>query len=241
MPGPSCLGRPTGGGGARRRLTGARLSVLMRAMTAGRLIDADDDIAEGMDALCAVEPRFARLRAECAEIPLRRRADGYPALLSAIVSQQISTAAAAGIWARVQAAGADDPARLLSMDDEALRGCGLSRPKIRYARGLAAAGIDWTALREAPDEEVYATLTALPGIGRWTAEMYMMFSLGRRDVFAPDDLALQESARLLFDLPERPKPKPFAEMAEPWSPWRAVAARALWAWYRVAKGREGVR
>jgi len=81
----------------------------------------------------------------------------------------------------------------------------------------------------------------LPGIGRWTAEIYAMFALGRADVFAPGDLALQEAARLLFDLPDRPNERALRAMAEQWSPWRAVAARALWAYYRVAKTREGIR
>ena len=85
------------------------------------------------------------------------------------------------------------------------------------------------------------TLVAVPGIGRWTAEIYAMFSLGRADVFAPGDLALQEAARILFDLDARPTEKALRQMAEPWSPWRGVAARLLWAYYRVAKDREGIR
>lgn len=83
------------------------------------------------------------------------------------------------------------------------------------------------------------TLVALPGIGRWTAEIYLMFALGRADAFAPDDLALQEAARLLYGLPERPRGRALAALAEPWRPWRSVAARGLWAYYRLAKGREG--
>ncbi|MGG7565827.1 DNA-3-methyladenine glycosylase family protein [Rhodovulum sp. DZ06] len=217
----------------------------MAAMTPPfRIIETEACIAEGMAHLRRVEPRFAAIEAAVQaaglEIPLRRRPDGFAALLSAVVSQQISVAAAAGIWARLEAAGADDPARLLAMEEEALRGCGLSRPKVRYARALAAAGIDWDGLRAAPEEAVRAALTAVPGIGAWTAEIYLMFSLGRADVFAPGDLALQESARAAFGLPERPKPKDFARMAEAWAPWRAVAARALWAYYRVLKGREGL-
>jgi DNA-3-methyladenine glycosylase II len=179
--------------------------------------------------------------AEAGPIPLRRRAGGHDALLSAIVSQQISVAAAAGIWARVQAAGAETPGGLRALDDDALRACGLSRPKVRYARALAEADLDYEALAGMPDAEAAAALIALPGIGPWTAEIYLMFSLGRADVFAPGDLALQESARMLFELEDRPKPKAFAAMAEDWAPWRAVAARVLWAWYRVAKGREGIR
>lgn len=206
----------------------------------GRIIQTDTCIAEGLAELSLIEPRFAMAAAEAGQIPLRRREGGFEALLSAIVSQQISVAAAAGIWARVKAAGADTPEGLLALDDEGLRACGLSRPKQRYARGLAEANLDFDALALMSDEEAAATMTALPGIGRWTAEMYLMFSLGRADVFAPGDLALAESARMLFDLDARPTPKVFDAMAAEWSPWRAVAARVLWAWYRVAKGREGV-
>jgi DNA-3-methyladenine glycosylase II len=207
----------------------------------GRIIQTDACIAEGLNALSLIEPRFAMAAAEAGPIPLRRRDGGFEALLSAIVSQQISVAAAAGIWARVKAAGATTPEGLLSLDDEGLRACGLSRPKQRYARGLAEANLDFDALALMGNDEAAATMTALPGIGPWTAEMYLMFSLGRADVFAPGDLALAESARMLFDLDARPTPKVFDAMAAEWSPWRAVAARVLWAWYRVAKGREGVR
>jgi DNA-3-methyladenine glycosylase II len=207
----------------------------------GRIIETDACIAEGLAVLGAAEPRFLRAAAEAGPIPLRRRAGGFGALLSAIVSQQISVAAAAGIWARLEAAGAHRPEGLRALDDDALRACGLSRPRIRYARGLAAAELDFDALAWMTDAEVVATLTALPGIGRWTAEMYLLFSLGRADVFAPGDLALQESARLLFELDARPTPKAFDAMAADWAPWRGVAVRVLWAWYRVAKGREGVR
>lgn len=206
-----------------------------------RIIQTDACIAEGLAALSIAEPRFAMAAAQAGPIPLRRREGGYEALLSAIVSQQISVAAAAGIWGRLKAAGAATPGGLRAMDDDALRACGLSRPKVRYARGLADADLDYAALVHMPDAEATAALTALPGIGQWTAEIYLMFSLGRSDVFASGDLALQESARMLFGLEDRPKPKAFAAMAADWAPWRAVAARVLWAWYHVAKGREGIR
>ena len=96
-------------------------------------------------------------------------------------------------------------------------------------------------LRDSPDAQVIRVLTAVPGIGVWTAEIYAMFSLGRADVFAPGDLALQESARILFDLPDRPTEKALRQQSLDWVPWRAVAARLLWAYYRVAKEREGLR
>lgn len=187
------------------------------------------------------EPRFARALAQTGPLPLRRRDDGFQALLSAIVSQQISVAAASGIWARLEAADAVSADGCRKLDDDALRALGLSRPKLRYVRALIDADLDYVALRSLPDAEVVAQLTEVKGIGVWTAEIYAMFSLGRADVFAPGDLALQEAARILFDLPERPSEKELRKLAEDWSPWRSVAARLLWAYYRVAKSREGIR
>jgi DNA-3-methyladenine glycosylase II len=206
----------------------------------GRIIETEACVAEGAGWLAAREPRFAQALELTGPLPLRRRPDGFDQLLSAIVSQQVSVAAAAAIWGRLQAAGLSAPEAVLSAEDEALRAAGLSRQKVRYAKALAGAGIDYAALRAAPTEEVVATLVAVPGIGRWTAEIYAMFSLGRADVFAPADLALQESARVLFGLPERPREAALRRMAEDWAPWRAVAARLLWAYYRVDRGREGI-
>ncbi len=207
----------------------------------GRIIETPDCVAEGAAWLARAEPRFAHAIALTGPLPLRRRADGFEQLLSAIVSQQVSVASASAIWGRMQDARLTDPQQVAQATEDDLRGVGLSRQKIRYARALAEAGIDFASLRTAPDEQVIAVLTEVPGIGRWTAEVYAMFSLGRADVFAPADLALQEAARLLFDLPDRPKERAFRQMAEAWSPWRAVAARALWAYYHVAKDREGIR
>ena len=207
----------------------------------GRIIETPDCVAEGADWLARAEPRFAHALELTGPPPLRRRKDGFAELLSAIVSQQVSVASASAIWSRMQDARLTAPDRITSASEDDLRAVGLSRQKIRYAKALAEAGIDFPALRQIPDEEVIATLTQVPGIGRWTAEVYAMFSLGRADVFAPADLALQEAARLLFDLPDRPKENPLRQMAEAWSPWRAVAARALWAYYHVAKDREGIR
>ncbi|SIN93868.1 DNA-3-methyladenine glycosylase family protein [Vannielia litorea] len=205
----------------------------------GRIIEGAACVAEGAQWLAASCPRMAHALEACGEVPLRLRGDGFEALLSAIVSQQVSVASAAAIWGRVEAAGFADPARVRAATEEELRAVGLSRPKVRYARALAEAEIDYAALRGATDEEVIAVLTQMPGIGRWTAEIYAMFSLGRADVFAPNDLALQESARMLYGLPERPSEKALRQMAEAWSPWRAVAARLLWAYFRVEKNREG--
>lgn len=203
-------------------------------------IEGADCVARGARWLAEREPAFAQALALTGPLPLRLRPDGFAQLLSAIVSQQVSVAAANAIWARMKAARLIGPRKILWASEADLRAVGLSRQKIRYARALAQARLDFRALREASDSEVIATLTQVEGVGVWTAQIYAMFSLGRADVFAPGDLALQEAARLLFGLPARPKPAAFATMAEAWQPWRAVAARQLWAYYRHVKEREGI-
>lgn len=210
-------------------------------MSVGRIIHGPEDVAEGAAWLAARDARFAQALAETGDLPLRRKPEGFAQLLSAIVSQQVSTASASAIWARVEEAGLTTPDAVAAATEDDLRAVGLSRPKMRYARALAEAGIDYDALAHMPDDEVIATLVAVPGIGHWTAEIYAMFSLGRADVFAHGDLALQEAARILLDLSVRPREKAMREIAQDWSPWRGVAARLLWAYYRVAKNREGVR
>ena len=210
-------------------------------MHSERIITAPACVSEGALWLSATEPRFAKALEMTGTLPLRRQPDGFAQLLSAIVSQQVSVAAASAIWGRLRDARLTGPRKIQWASDEALRAAGLSRQKIRYARALAEARINYAALREAPSDAVIATLTEVPGIGVWTAEIYAMFSLGRADVFAPGDLALQEAARILFELPERPSERALRQMAEDWSPWRAVAARLLWAYYKIAKQREGIR
>lgn len=205
-----------------------------------RLIETEADLAEGLAWLGRSEPRFGAAHAMVGEVPLRRNPQGFDALLRVILGQQVSTASAAAIWARMEAAGMTSPAAIAGADDEALRALGLSRPKVRYVRALAGAGIDYDGLGAMHDSEVIAVLTAVAGIGRWTAEVYAMLSLGRADVFAPGDLALQEAARGLFDLPTRPSAAALRAMAQAWSPWRGVAARLMWAYYRAERNREGI-
>ncbi len=206
-----------------------------------RIIKGDACVAEGADWLCAQEPRFARAMGDLSPLPLRLKPDGFAQLLSAIVSQQVSVASANAIWGRLTEAGMITPEAVRSTSEDRLKELGLSRQKVRYAHALAGAGIDYPALRQTPTSDVLRTLTAVPGIGTWTAEIYAMFSLRRADVFAPGDLALQEAARLIFDLPERPKERALREMAQDWSPWRSVAARIMWAYYAYDKQREGIR
>lgn len=203
-------------------------------------IQMQEDVDAGAAWLCAHEPRFADSLAQTGPLPLRLAPDGFAALFNKIVSQQVLVASARAIWGRVEAAGLTTPAAVRAASEEDLKAVGLSRPKIKYARALAEADIDYDALRSASDEEVIATLTAVTGIGVWTAQVYAMFNLGRPDVFAPGDLALQEAARILFDLPARPTAKELEQMAQDWSPWRAVAARLLFTYYRINKDREGI-
>lgn len=207
----------------------------------GRIIETLDDVAEGAAHLARVERRFAVALDRIGPLPLRRKPDGFAELLSAIVSQQVSTSAARAIWARVEALGPIDATMIAACSDEDLRACGLSRQKIRYARALAESGIDLVALRQMPDEAVVARLVEVKGIGVWTAEIYAMFALGRADVFAPGDLALRDAAHKLFDLQARPSERELRALSGAWSPWRSVAARILWEYYRVANRREGVR
>ena len=206
-----------------------------------RVIHSLDCVAEGAAWLCNHEPRFAMAMQGLPPLPLRRKPDGFAELLSAIVSQQVSVASANAIWSRLDAAGMVTPSAVSSTSDEGLRALGLSRQKAKYAKALADAQIDFDALREMHTDDVITTLTAVSGIGIWTAEIYAMFSLGRADVFAPGDLALQEAARLIFDLDERPKERALRDLAMDWSPWRSVAARIMWAYYKQSKQREGIR
>lgn len=215
--------------------------VVSAAPQAGRIIHSLDCVAEGAAWLRQAEPRFATAMTQCGPLPLRRRTDGFAQLLSAIVSQQVSVASANAIWKRLQAARLTGPRKIKWASDEDLRAAGLSRQKIRYARALSEAEIDFKDLRDKPTHDVVAILTEVSGIGVWTAEIYAMFSLGRADVFAPGDLALQEAARDLFELEKRPSEKELRSLAEAWSPWRSVAARILWAYYHVVKDREGIR
>ncbi|MBK4214597.1 DNA-3-methyladenine glycosylase 2 family protein [Paracoccus caeni] len=207
----------------------------------GRIIETPEDILEGAAHLARICPVWARVLPQLDPLPLRRSEAGFRTMANAIVGQQISIAAAGSIWARMEAAGLLTPEAIAAASDEELRAVGLSRPKVKYLRGIATAGLDWDALHLLPDDKAIAELVALPGIGLWTAEIYLKFALGRADVFAAGDLALQEAARIMYDLPERPNPAQLRELALPWSPWRSVAARGLWAYYRQAKGKEGIR
>ena len=206
-----------------------------------RIITSQECISEGLAALAKLEPKFKQIIKTIEEIPLRRTSEGFDRLLSTIVSQQLSVAAADAIWNKIELAGLNKIQKIRKVSDQELRDVGLSKQKIKYVRSLANANINYRSLKTMPTLQVVNELTQVSGIGNWTAEIYAMFSLGRADVFAPGDLALQEATRILFNLPERPSEKDLRSMAKNWSPWQAVAARLLWSYYNQQKKREGSR
>lgn len=208
-------------------------------------ITCDADLEEGMAALTRLDPAWEALIARTGIPPLRRRASGFLSLASIIVSQQLSVASARAVWARVESVLAPlTPERVLTANDDEMRLSGLSRPKQKTLRAVATAiaegRLDLAALEEASPEFVHEHMTAVSGIGPWTADVYLLFCLGHRDGFAAGDLAVQEAAKVAFGLEARPKPAELLALAEAWRPWRGVAARLLWAYYAVLKAREGV-
>ena len=207
-------------------------------------IHNEADLDAALAALGNADPRFVPLLAKAGRPPLRRRADGFAALAAIIVAQQLSTASANAIWGRLEAAfNPLDPDAILRARPARLQKIGLSRPKIRalkeIARAIVRGDLKLTTLGDIDAEAAHAALTAVHGIGPWTADIYLLACLGHADAWPAGDLALQEAARLAFGLKARPTTKEMMPLAEPWRPWRAVAARVLWTYYRAVKGREG--
>ncbi len=175
---------------------------------------------------------------------MRKRADGYAGLASIVVSQQLSTASARAIWGRLEARlNPVDHSAVLKARAPTLARVGLSAPKIRalkeIAKAIARGELDLPALADMPADAAHQALTAVHGIGPWTADIYLLFCLGHADAWPAGDLALQEAARLLFKLKARPTTKEMHPLAESWHPWRGAAAYMLWTYYRAAKQREG--
>jgi DNA-3-methyladenine glycosylase II len=202
-----------------------------------------EDLASSLAALGRIEPAFAAAL-ERAGLPEPRIGErGYVTLLRAIVGQQVSVASATAIWNRVEAAtgGASDPANMARTSDEALRAAGLSRQKISYAKSLAeevlSGRLDFGNL-PADDEEAIAHLTAVKGIGRWTAEIYLLFAEGRPDIFPAGDLAVQIEIGVIMGLDGKPSEKIVRELAEAWRPHRGAAA--VFAWHHRRAGAPAV-
>lgn len=187
-----------------------------------------------LDALATADPDVAAALARLGYPTARLRPPGLATLLRTITAQQISTKAAAAIYAKLEAAlgGPPTPEGLLALDDAAFRAVGFSGQKVGYARGLARAVQDGTldldALQGLDDAAALSMVVALRGFGQWSAECYLLFAHGRIDLFPADDLALQVGFQRLRNLPERPKPKPLREGVAGWAPYRGAGALLLW-------------
>jgi DNA-3-methyladenine glycosylase II len=208
-------------------------------------IHTEADLKTATQALLAADPRLVPILAVAGPPPLRRREGGFAGLASIVVAQQLSTASAAAIWGRLSAMlDPLEPAAFLRIRAPRLKRAGLSAAKIRTLRSIASAlasgTLDLAALADFSADEAHAALTALHGIGPWTADIYLLFCLGHPDAWPAGDLALQEAARLAFSLEARPSVREMAPLAELWRPWRGVAARVLWSYYRAIKGRDAV-
>jgi DNA-3-methyladenine glycosylase II len=211
--------------------------------------------SEMVQHICWQDPAFVRLADAVGDVYLTYRRDPFPSLVRSIIGQQVTGKSAQATWERLLAQCAEaEPRRLPAaqcstngiclpeiieaMDEESLRAAGLSRQKISYVKDLSrkvlSRDIDLEGLSNMPDDQVVAVLTRVKGIGVWTAKMYMIFTLGRFDVFAPSDLGLRKGAMWLYNLPRLPKEKTLLELSQKWKPFRTVAA--LYLWQAVTRG-----
>jgi DNA-3-methyladenine glycosylase II len=206
-----------------------------------RIIETDADLREGIRALRRKCMHLRRVHDFAGDPPVRRHPAGFEGLARIVVGQQLSLASAEAIWRRLTLAVRPmAPRQFLKIDEEALRQAGLSRGKVRTLRAVSEAverGLDLERLAHAPDVAVHEALTEVSGIGPWSADIYLLFCLGRADAFAPGDLALQTAAADAMRLDTRPSREELAAIAERWRPWRGVAAHLLWAYYKTAAAR----
>jgi DNA-3-methyladenine glycosylase II len=194
------------------------------------LADVDDDITKSLDVIGLPSPRI--------------RPAGFETLLNTIVSQQISTKAAETIWGRVSRLMPNINAEsLLTLSNKVLREAGLSQRKMEYAQGLATSIVDGnfdpSALIAMSDDEAIMAITQLRGFGRWSAEIYLMFSLQRQDIFPADDLILLSSLQKLKTLTERPTPKQARQLIQHWSPWLSAGSLFLWHYHNQNQPHRG--
>ena len=210
-----------------------------------QFLHTEADLQAGLAQLIAADPRLQPVADKAGVFSLRRREAGFAGLCAIVCGQQLSTAAAATIRNRLFAAF--DPFHheaVRRARSDKLKRLGLSAPKIKSIReigkAVAKGRIDLTAVGNMDADIAHTTLTALHGVGPWTADIYLLFCLGHADAFPAGDLAVQEAARIAFGLRKRPDPVRLTKMAQAWRPWRGVAAHLLWAYYHAVKRREGI-
>lgn len=219
------------------------LSVPLTAMATPSLYD-DDLRQRALRALRRRDAILGKVIAHHGDVWPRQPRSIMRAMTALVIDQQISTHAAAAIRRRFhkEISGRYTAAAILELKDDQLRRAGLSRPKQKTLRAIAAAvdagAISWRSLNRKPDDEVEAELTTIHGIGPWTAHMYLLFVLGRPDVLATGDLGLQNAARNLYGLSDRPRPEEFTRIAECWRPYRSLASSYLWASLEMGNWKE---
>lgn len=205
-------------------------------------LDTRRRTADALAELAGMDSDLARAIDLGGPLPDRRRPPGFATLAKIVIQQQLSLASASAIWGRLEAAVAPfTPGRMLDFSEPELRSLGLSRQKADFCLALAQAltdgGLDLDGLAGLDDDAALDHLCRIRGIGRWTAEVYLLFALDRPNIWPAGDLAVQAALQHLKGWDERLKGKPAVTVAEPWRPWRGVAARVLWQYYRAVKGR----
>lgn len=208
-----------------------------------QIINSLQDVSDGLTALAELDDRLARIIDAVDDIPLRRHPANFASLAHIVTGQLLSTSAAAAIFKRLEETVQPlDAQTLLRTDEGDLIKAGLSRAKVATLRAVAEAtanGLNLEQLALAPATEAHKSLCTIKGIGRWSADVFLVFCAGHPDIFPSGDLALRVAAQSALDLPDRPEIRDLDAIAEQWAPWRSIAARLLWAWYRVQKqGRE---
>lgn len=206
------------------------------------IIRGPADVEEGLAALLLLDPRLEAIAQASGPLPLRLSEPGFAGLAHIIVSQMVSRASADAIWSRVITATGEPTAEgFLALEPSAVAQLGLSRAKAAALRGAAEAvsrgELDLTAIAGLAADEAKAQLTALPGVGPWTAEVYLMFCGGHRDIFPAGDVALRAAVGSAFGLTPRPGIAAVERLALSWSPWRSIAARLFWTYYARRMGR----
>jgi DNA-3-methyladenine glycosylase II len=204
------------------------------------IIHTQAELESSLAALAAADPRLADMLAVTGMPNLRRRPPGFPGLCAIICAQQLSTASASAIWGRLAAAfDPFDHGSVRRAHPARLAALGLSKPKIKALKSIGAAierdEIDFDALVHMEAGAAHRMLTALHGVGPWTADIYLLFCLGHADAWPAGDLALQEAARTAFRMKRRPDAWAMVKLAERWRPWRGTVAHLLWAYYHVIK------
>lgn len=215
-------------------------AVCLKTDVEAACLKTESDLAAAIAALSGQCQIMRAIAKRCGLPPLRDFPADFSGLAKIVTGQQVSAASAAAIWGRVEAGIRPfDAKRLLAHTEPELKALGLSTGKVKTLRAVAevvaGGSLDFNRLNKSSDDAIRAKLTALHGIGPWTADIYLLFALRRADAFAAGDLALQIAAERLFKLPQRPSPEGLLDIAERWRPWRGAAARLLWAEYAHAQ------